>query len=91
MFKYKYAINYKCRPNKKTLGSECVLNVVTSDKLEKQGEQRKVLLMLAKVHRVNVDAIELGGFTLLGREFVPLKWLGDKAKGIFKRSLARVR
>lgn len=91
MFKYKYIVTYKCRPNKKTLGSDCALHITTSDKLEEHGEQHKVLLMLSKIHRVNVDAIELGNYTLLKREFTPLKWLGDKAKGIFKRNLARAR
>ena len=90
MFKFKYAITYRCRPNKKAAGSECALNITTSGKLENFAEQRKVLLMLAKIHRVNLDAIELGNFTLLKREFHPVQWVKDKAKGMFKRAVARV-
>lgn len=94
MFKHRYAIAYTVRPNKKTLGSRCVLNVTTNGSLDKQEEQRKVLLMLTKIHRVNPDAIELNTYTLEGREFMPAQWLKDKLSRLFKRAantLARVR
>lgn len=91
MFKYKYAITYKCRPNKKSEGATCALNITTGSKLENLNEQRKVLLMLSKVHRVNPNAIELGHFHLLKREFAPLKWVKDKFVGAFKRNLNAVR
>lgn len=90
MFKFKYAISYRCRPNKKAAGSECALNITTSGKLDKLDEQRKVLLMLSKIHRVNLDAIELGNFTLLKREFAPMQWVKDKLKGMFKRAAGAV-
>lgn len=89
MFKFKYVISYRCRPNKKALGQECALNITTSGKLENLAEQRKVLLMLAKIHRVNLDAIELGNFTLLKREFHPVQWVKDAVKGLFKRLIAK--
>lgn len=88
MFKFKYAITYRCRPNKKTPGTECALNITTSGKLDSQAEQRKVLLMLAKIHRVNLDAIELGNFTLLKREFHPVQWVKDRVKGAWARVMA---
>lgn len=91
MFKYQYLINYRCRPNKKTLGSQCALNVTTSGKLESDHEQRKVLTMLARVHRVNLDAIELGTYTLTGRIFKPRQWVMDKVKSLIQRALGTMR
>lgn len=91
MFKYKYTITYRSRPNKQSAGSFCAMNITTGGKLENQQEQRKVLLMLAKIHRVNLSAIELGKFTLLKREFQPVQWMKDKLKGFLKRSVAQAR
>lgn len=84
-FKFKYVISYNCRPNKKTAGSKCILQVVTSDKLEKPIQQAKVLKMLTVAHRVNPNAIELEEFALVERLFVPLEWL----RGLFRRNLVK--
>lgn len=86
MFKHKYLISYRCRPNKKTAGSQCALNITTSGLLDNPDEQRKVLFMLAKAHRVNLDAIELGEYTKTGRVFAPRQW----AKAKLKQAVGRV-
>ena len=90
MFKFKYAITYKCRPNKKVPGTECAMSITTSGNLDKPEEQAKVLKMLSKIHRVNPSAIELGNYYLERREFKPLVWIKDKVKRLFKGLVEKV-
>lgn len=90
MFKFKYAITYKCRPNKKVPGVECAMSITTSANLDRPEEQAKVLKMLSKIHRVNPSAIELGVYHLERREFKPVQWVKDKVKRLFKGAVEKV-
>lgn len=78
MLKYYYVISYRCRPNKKRIGSFCAMNITLSRSLDKPEEQAKVLKMLTIAHRVNPDAIENLEYRLEKRELAFVAWVRDK-------------
>lgn len=83
MFQRKYFVTYKVRPNKKSHGKDGAIKLTINGKMEDEREQLKALSVLCRIHRVNPDAIELGGYELLSTEFVPARILRDKAIAAF--------
>lgn len=86
MIKRTYSVAYLVRPNKKTNGTPCVINLTFTGKLKGNiKNEAKLVRTLCRIHRVNPDAITINAARLT-KTYIPLITpLIEKIAGLFAR------
>lgn len=68
MIKRTYQVDYVVRPNKRTEGRAFTRKMSTTGVLGKGNNTDRMVAVLAVIHRVNVNAIEIDGWEEVGKK-----------------------
>ena len=89
MFKYKYIITYRVRPNKNTEGADFARKMTLTRPLD-DDEKKKIARVISIEHRVNQDAVHILKLELTCRELQLKQWLTKNLIALLKKAFAIV-